>query len=352
MLNGLTTFVATSAPDGRHRGGRRRRVPRRRPYAGSTVDEVVKATSAKTGEAVQLRRIARFAPANGVVGHYLHHNEQVGTLVEIEGATGDAALALAKELALHVASADPLAVSAADIPADVIDRERRIAEEQVAAEGKPENIRAKIVEGKLKKFASERALLEQLFIKDDSKTVSQLVAAVPGAQRDALRPVQGRRGLMALKSSERAAQALRRGTRRGARLRPRLPGPRGPRRGNPEGAFAGGAAVARHRRWQHHPRGRRRAARGSTASRPTTWACWPRSSMRWRCRACWSSIGMQTRVMTAIRMESVAEPYIRRRAMRHLEKGRIVIFAGGHRQPVLLHRYRRACCARSKWRRR
>jgi elongation factor Ts len=63
-----------------------------------------------------------------------------------------------------------------------MDRERRIAEEQVAAEGKPENIRAKIVEGKLRKFAQERALLEQPFIKDDAKTVGQLVAAVPGAK--------------------------------------------------------------------------------------------------------------------------------------------------------------------------
>ena len=102
--------------------------------------------------------------------------------MEIEGATGEAALALAKDLALHVASADPLAVAASDIDKELLERERRIAEEQVAAEGKPENIRAKIVEGKLKKFASERALLEQIFIKDESKNVGQLVAAVPGAK--------------------------------------------------------------------------------------------------------------------------------------------------------------------------
>ncbi len=152
------------------------------PFAGGTVDEAVKAASAKTGEAVQLRRVARFAPSAGVVGHYLHHNEQVGVLVELEGATGEAATALAKEVALHVASADPLAVSASDIPAEVLERERRIAEEQVAAEGKPENIRAKIVEGKLRKFASERALLEQPFVKDEEKSVGKLVAAVPGAR--------------------------------------------------------------------------------------------------------------------------------------------------------------------------
>jgi len=181
VLNGLTALVAKSAPTGVTEVGADGAFLQT-PYAASTVDEVVKATSAKTGEAVQLRRIARFAPANGVVGHYLHHNEQVGTLVEIEGATGEAALALAKDLALHVASADPLAVAAADIDAELLERERRIAEEQVAAEGKPENIRAKIVEGKLKKFASERALLEQIFIKDESKNVGQLVAAVSGAR--------------------------------------------------------------------------------------------------------------------------------------------------------------------------
>jgi elongation factor Ts len=151
------------------------------PYGDSTVGETVKFASGKTGEAIALRRVARFAPEGGVVGHYLHHNEQVGVLVELAGATGDAALALAKDIALHIASADPIAVAPSDIPAEVVDRERRIAEEQVAAEGKPENIRAKIVEGKLKKFAQERALLEQPFIKDDSKSVGQLVAAVPGA---------------------------------------------------------------------------------------------------------------------------------------------------------------------------
>ncbi len=181
VLNGLTTFVAASAPAG---------VTDlvadpaflATAYAGHTVDEAVKAASAKTGEAVQLRRVARFAPANGIVGSYLHFNEQVGVLVEIEGATGDAAVTLARDIALHVASADPIAVATTDIPADLIERERRIAEQQLAEEGKPENIRAKIVEGKLKKFASERALLEQPFVKDDSRTVGELVAGVPGAK--------------------------------------------------------------------------------------------------------------------------------------------------------------------------
>ena len=151
------------------------------PFGDSTVGETVKSASGKTGEAIALRRVAHFAPKGGVVGHYLHHNEQVGVLVELAGASGDAAVALARDIALHVASADPIAVSPADIAADVLERERRIAEEQVAAEGKPENIRAKIVEGKLRKFAQERALLEQPFVKDESRTVGQMVAALAGA---------------------------------------------------------------------------------------------------------------------------------------------------------------------------
>ena len=77
-------------------------------------------------------------------------------------------------------------MAAADIAAELIERERRIAEEQVAAEGKPENIRAKIVEGKLKKFVAERTLLEQLFVKDDKKTVGQLVKEVSGKLGEAV----------------------------------------------------------------------------------------------------------------------------------------------------------------------
>lgn len=145
---------------------------------GKSIEETVKEASGKTGEAMTLKRVAKFG---GAVGEYRHFNAQVGVLVEVSGATGDEALAMAREVALHIASADPIAVSTADIPAELLERERRIAEEQVAAEGKPEAIRAKIVDGKVKKFASERALIEQAFVKDEARTVGQLVAAVPGA---------------------------------------------------------------------------------------------------------------------------------------------------------------------------
>jgi len=139
---------------------------------------VVKLASGKTGEAVSVKRVAKFG---GAVGEYRHFNGQVGVLVELAGVTGEAAVALGREVALHIASADPIAVSTSDISAELLDRERRIAEEQVAAEGKPEALRGKIVEGKVAKFASERALLEQPFIKDESVKVGAMVSRLAGA---------------------------------------------------------------------------------------------------------------------------------------------------------------------------
>jgi len=146
---------------------------------GTSIEQTVQEASGRIGEAISIKRVARFG---GVVGEYRHFNGQVGVLVEVEGATGAAAVALAREIALHVASADPVAVTREDIPQELIDRERRIAEELVIAEGKPEAIRSKIVEGKVAKFASDRALVEQAFIKDESTTIGALVAAVPGAR--------------------------------------------------------------------------------------------------------------------------------------------------------------------------
>ncbi len=148
---------------------------------GKTIEQTIQETSGTTGEAMTLKRVAKYGTPAGVVGAYRHHNSQVGVVVEITGAAGDSAAVLANEIALHIASADPIAVNASDIPADTIARERRIAEDQVAQEGKPEAIRAKIVEGKVKKFASERALVEQAFVKDESMTIGQMISKVPGA---------------------------------------------------------------------------------------------------------------------------------------------------------------------------
>ena len=144
----------------------------------------------KKGIAKAEKRTGKTA-SEGLVVSYIHHNSQVGVLVELNCETDFVARTdefgqLAREIALHIASADPIGVNPEDVPADLLDRERRIAEEQVTKEGKPENIRAKIVEGKLKKFVAERTLTEQPFVKDDSKTVGQLLKEASGKLGEAI----------------------------------------------------------------------------------------------------------------------------------------------------------------------
>jgi elongation factor Ts len=144
----------------------------------------------KKGIARAEKRTGKTA-SQGLVVSYIHHNSQVGVLLELNCETDFVARTdefgqLAREIALHIASADPIGVSSEDIPADLLDRERRIAEEQVAKEGKPENIRAKIVDGKLKKFVAERTLTEQPYVKDDSKTVGQLLKEASGKLGEAI----------------------------------------------------------------------------------------------------------------------------------------------------------------------
>jgi elongation factor Ts len=125
------------------------------------------------------------AAAEGVIEVYLHFNGRVATMVELNSETDFVANTaefkqLAKDLALHIASARPIAVKIEDVPADVVERERRVYTAQVAEEQKPEAVKAKIVEGKLRKFYQEQVLLEQPFVKDDKVTVGELVKALAG----------------------------------------------------------------------------------------------------------------------------------------------------------------------------
>ncbi len=156
---------------------------------GGDMEKAVELLRAR-GIAKAEKRAGR-AASQGLVVNYMHHNGQVGVLLEVNSETDFVARTeefgqLARDIALHIASADPLAVNPEDIPAEVLERERRIAEEQVAAEGKPEAIRAKIVDGKLKKFVAERTLLQQPYVKDDSKTVGDLIKEVSGKLGEAV----------------------------------------------------------------------------------------------------------------------------------------------------------------------
>jgi elongation factor Ts len=144
----------------------------------------------KKGIAKAEKRAGRVA-SQGLVVSYIHHNQQVGVLLELNSETdfvarNEAFGQLAREIAIHIASADPIGVNPEDIPTELLERERRIAEDQVAAEGKPENIRAKIVDGKLKKFVAERTLLEQPYVRNDKITVGELIKEASGKLGEAI----------------------------------------------------------------------------------------------------------------------------------------------------------------------
>lgn len=144
----------------------------------STVGEMIKAASAKTGENVVLRRVARFAAPNGTVGAYLHHNGKVAVLTQVDGGTGEAVAQLAKSISEHVAAGVPaiaLAVDKNGVDDRTVEREKAIYVEQAAASGKPANIIEKMVAGRMEKFFAEVTLLNQPWVRDDSKTIRTLV---------------------------------------------------------------------------------------------------------------------------------------------------------------------------------
>jgi elongation factor Ts len=118
----------------------------------------------------------------GTIGSYVHMGGKIAVMVEISCETdfvarNDEFQKLAKNVAMHIAAANPIAVSSEDIPADVIERERGVYLEQVKGEGKPEKMWDKIVEGKLNKFYKESTLLDQIYVKDEEqkKTIRDIV---------------------------------------------------------------------------------------------------------------------------------------------------------------------------------
>ena len=118
-------------------------------------------------EVFQLGRILRIdAPCGG----YAHHDGSSAVLLEVSGGTPEAA----KDVAMHIAAMKPAVVCKEDLPSDAIDRERGILMEAARQEGKPENIIAKMVEGRLKNFFAEKVLLEQPFVKDEKMTVGRM----------------------------------------------------------------------------------------------------------------------------------------------------------------------------------
>ncbi len=142
-----------------------------------TLAESLRQFTGTIGENIVLRRYARFA-GMGAVGAYVHHNGKVGTLVEVTGVEGAAGQQLARTIAEHVTAGVPtvpVAVTRDDVPAELVERERRIFTEQAAASGKPANIIEKMVGGRIDKYFKEITLLDQPWVRDDAKTISGLV---------------------------------------------------------------------------------------------------------------------------------------------------------------------------------
>jgi elongation factor Ts len=134
------------------------------------------------GAAKAAKRSAK-AANEGTIGSYIHFGGKIGVMVELNCETDFVAKtedfqALAKDLAMHIAAANPIAVKPEDIPTEVVERERAIFLEQVKTEGKPDDIAQKIVEGRLRKYFEENTLLQQPFVKSPDKTVDQLVTEV------------------------------------------------------------------------------------------------------------------------------------------------------------------------------
>jgi elongation factor Ts len=147
---------------------------------GKKYNDLLTETVSKTGEKTQVGDYAKYKlDGPGLISTYIHFNEKVGTMVQIDTsdettAAADALKRTASDIAMHITATKPLALNKDQIDAETLEREKAIYAEQV--KNKPENIIDKIVQGKMQKFYAENCLLQQAFVKDDSKTVEQVLA--------------------------------------------------------------------------------------------------------------------------------------------------------------------------------
>lgn len=145
--------------------------------AGRKFSDILTEAVSKIGEKIEIGDFARYTlSGSGLLGSYVHFNEKTGAMVEIETDSDQTAASLrqlANEIAMHITAIKPIAVDRDSVSPSILEQERRIAAEQV--KNKPANMVEKIVEGKIAKFLKENCLLEQPFVKDDSKTVNEVL---------------------------------------------------------------------------------------------------------------------------------------------------------------------------------
>ena len=154
---------------------------------GKAVTDYIQEMVGKIGENMSLRRTATLKVKDGIVASYVHNSVapdlgKIGVLVALESTADKAKLAeLGKQIAMHVAAANPLALTAEEIDPETVERERAIFTEQAKETGKPDNVIQKMVQGRVEKFFKESVLLKQVFVVDAEKTVEQAVAAAEKA---------------------------------------------------------------------------------------------------------------------------------------------------------------------------
>jgi elongation factor Ts len=143
------------------------------PLAGNPKHTVNERIAEVVGMIRENMKVARMTRLTGLLGGYVHHNGTVGVIVQVEGAKADPQML--RDISMHITAKNPLAGRPEDVPPDVLQKERDLAKSQAASLGKPANIAEKIAEGKLKTWIAENVLVEQPFVKDDSRTVGQLL---------------------------------------------------------------------------------------------------------------------------------------------------------------------------------
>jgi elongation factor Ts len=163
------------------------------PGTGRTVADELTELVGRIGENLVLRRSERLAVGNGVVASYMHNSlapglGKIGVLVALESeAASDALAALGRQLAMHVAAANPQYLDVASVSAAALDRERAVLREQASGSGKSEEIVNRMVEGRLRKFYEDTVLLDQVFVIDGETRVSKVVEA---AAKEAGKPIK------------------------------------------------------------------------------------------------------------------------------------------------------------------
>jgi len=163
------------------------------PGTGRTIAEELTELVGRIGENLVLRRCARLEVGQGVVSSYMHNSlapglGKIGVLVALEPEAGGEALAtLGRQLAMHVAAANPQFLDVSSVPAAALDRERAVLREQAAVSGKSEDIVNRMVEGRLRKFYEDTVLLDQVFVIDGESRVGKIVEA---AAKQAGKPIK------------------------------------------------------------------------------------------------------------------------------------------------------------------